>query len=363
MKVKVIDLKEGYRIIEDVKGLTKYPIVPKKTMVTEEIIKVLKAFSIEEVNVERVANRKINEKILEKKQWEKNSNRPLEIKDHRNSFFHQYVKAVESYKNQFTNWQAGTPININRVRQMMIPLIEALENHPIQLLLLQNYVKKSDYLFHHAVSTGLISAYIAKRLNLEKGDIIQITLAGCLSDCGMAKVNPEILQRETLTEEEKEEIKMHTTYSYKMVKNIPSLNAAAKLAVFQHHERLDGSGYPLGEKGDRIHLYAKIIAISDVYHAVVCDRVYKEKKSPFQALEILNYEQIGQFDLKIVKTFTSSIISFSLNEYVKLSNGQTARVIYIHHHDPTRPVVKIEESGEIISLGKNKELYIKEIIQ
>ncbi|WAA09526.1 HD-GYP domain-containing protein [Fervidibacillus albus] len=362
MKMKVIDLKEGYRIVDDVKGLTKYPIVPKKTIVTEEIIKVLEAFSIEEVNVEEIRNRKTDYRNIQEKVREKEAEPSQKINNERNTFFRQYLKTVKSYKNQFTSWQAGVPIDINNVRRNMIPLINALEENPIQLLLLQNYVKKIDYLFHHAVSTGLIAAYIAKRLNLEKGDIIQIALAGCLSDCGMAKLNPIIFQKERLTETERIEVQRHTQYSYKMVKDIPSLNPSAKLAVFQHHERLDGSGYPMGEKGDRIHLYTKIIAISDVYHAVVCDRIYKEKKSPFQALEILNYEQIGQFDLKIVKTFTNSISSFSLNEYVKLSTGQTARIIYINHHYPTRPVVKIEENGEIISLEENKQLFIKEII-
>lgn len=361
--MKVADLKEGYQLIEDVKGLTKYPIIPKNTILTKETIEVLKVFFIEEVNVAEPVKRKRSPKKHPEALENEPNRTEEETRPQKHMFFLNYLKAVESYKNQFINWQSGIQVDINKIRKFLIPLLNALEENPIQLLLLQNHVKKQDYLYHHAVSVGLISGYIAKRLKLGKGDSIQVALAGCLSDCGMAKIDPVLLQKESLTETEKEEIKMHPQLSYKMVHQIPSLNQGAKLGILQHHERLDGSGYPLGEKGDHIHLYAKIIAISDVYHAVVCDRVYKEKVSPFQALEILNYEQFGQFDIKIMETFTNSISSFSLNEYVKLSTGQTAKIIYINNRYPTRPVVRIEGSGEIVSLEEKKDIFIEEIMK
>ena len=81
----------------------------------------------------------------------------------------------------------------------------------------------------------------------------------------MAKLNPAILQKSKIASEDIKEIKMHPSENYKMIKDISSLTKDAKIAILQHHERLDGSGYPFKEKGAKIHHYAKIIAIADVY--------------------------------------------------------------------------------------------------
>ena len=117
-------------------------------------------------------------------------------------------------------------------------------------------------------------------------DWFQIGLAGVLADSGMSRLNPNWLIKGTeLTIQEFKEMKKHPTYSYQLVENITALTKAAKLAILQHHERLDGSGYPLGVKADKIHPYAKIIAIVDTYHAMTSERAYKPKKSPFKVME------------------------------------------------------------------------------
>jgi HD domain. len=245
----------------------------------------------------------------------------------------------------------------------MFPLFKKIEENPLHLLFLQNQVQKNDYVFHHAVTVGLLSGYIAKRMKLSRGDYYQVLLAGTMADCGMAKVDPKVFQKEQLTSAEREDIQLHPQYSFKLVQNIPSLNQGAKIAILQHHERLDGSGYPSGAKGDSIHLYSRIIAISDVYHAIVCDRVYRNRVSPFEALEIMNRDMFGKLDISILETFTNYLCQQALNMYVKLSNGMVVKIIYIDKRYPTRPVVKEAESGEILRLDQRQDLTIEEIIR
>ena len=143
----------------------------------------------------------------------------------------------------------------------------------------------------------MIASFIANGLGYEKGQCLQVAFAGCLADCGMAKMPTSTLKElGSLTESGWKEIKHILFSSYNMVKDI-LLRPEAKLAIYQHHERLDGNGYPIGEKGNRVHPQSQIIAIADVYHAMTTERLYKRAKSPFKALQVMEEELFGQFDI------------------------------------------------------------------
>lgn len=368
MKVKLSELKEGYVLLNDVRGLTKHPIVPRDTVITNEIIEVLRAFLIKEVSVSKdgIGKKGAKNSLTRKEQAEKMSekenikNKTTSIVN--NTFQQLYLEAVENYKKQFISWQSGSKVDINMIRNIMIPLFNELVENPVNLLFLQNYVDTpKNYLYHHAIAVGIISGYLARRLNMSQGEYYQVTLAGCLSDCGMAKVNPAILLNSKITSEDFREIKIHPTYSFMFVKNIPSLSRDAKIAILQHHERLDGSGYPLKEKGDKINQYAQIIAIADVYHAMVCNRVYKDKVSQFRAIEILTREHFGQFNVTILKTLINVIAPLTINSHVELSSNELGKILYIDQNYPTRPVVELVDSKKIVSLMQEKNLYIREI--
>lgn len=365
MKVKVSELKEGYRLLEDVTSLTKYPIVPKNTVITDEIIEVLKAFLIEEVNVTLNTGEnppvQTGQKDIKDDRMEAETKREVK-KSQRDSFEMMYMKTVNDFKREFISWQAGNLVDISIIRNTFLPLFEQIEKNPVYLLLLQNYVNHpKEYLYHHAVSVGLISGYLAKRMNYGRGEYIQVALAGCLSDCGMAKISPSIFEKKQILSEEMKEIKTHPTHSYKMLLSVPALSTDVKIAVLQHHERLDGSGYPLKTKGDKIHPYAKIIAIADTYHALVCDRIYKEKISPFQAIDMLMYGSFGKFDVRILQAFVNCIMPLSINMHVLLSTNQTGKIVYVDKNNPTKPIVKLSEEDRIISLAQESDISITKI--
>lgn len=363
MRVSQLKADAGLRLIENVNGLTKNPIVPKETIITNEIIDVLNAFAVKEVEAVKADS---NEKLTKKK--EKTQQIDQISKSNQNDkqllyFQQQYLEVVKEYKKEFQRWQSGGTVDISIIRRLMIPLFEQLEKEPVHVLFLQNYIENvQDYIYHHAISVGLISGYLAKRLNMNRGECFQITLAGSLCDCGMAKVNPGILNQNIINNDDQKEIKLHPTYSYKMLQNIPSLSTSAKLAVLKHHERIDGSGYPLKEKGKNIHLYAKIIAIADVYHALICNRIYKTKVSPFRAIEIMTREMFGKLDVSVLQTLTNCLMPLSINMLVKLSTHQIGKILFIDHRYPTRPVIQLIESNEVIQLNDQNDISIKEIL-
>lgn len=127
-----------------------------------------------------------------------------------------------------------------------------------------------------------------------------------------------------------------------------------------HHEREDGSGYPLGLKGDKIHSFGKIIAIADVFDAINSNRGYKRKKAPFEALQIVKNESLGKLNYEYVKVFLEHIVNYYLGEEVLLNNGERCKIIQMNINNLEKPLVL--KNGEFIDLDKQKEYYIKEML-
>lgn len=357
LKVKSSQLKEGCILSIGVNSLTSKPIIPKKTILNEELIKVLNAFLVKEVNVEPTL---VNgEPFQPEEVIEDDEDNVVDSQ----SFFGHYLRSVRQYKNLFKSWQAGSPIEVGKVRSILLPLLTRAVEKPYDIFTLHHYSNKEDYLFHHGVTVGLLSGFIGKKLDYEQGDWIQIALAGFLSDCGMSKVDPKIIaQKSSLTSSQYNEIKQHPAHSYKMLQKISVLKEGGKLGVIQHHERNDGSGYPFGSTEEKLHPFGKIIAVADVYHAMNSERPYRMKQSSFKVLENIIQDNFGKFDIKVVQALTSGLANFSIGTKVKLSNGNSGEIVFIDSSTPTRPMIKLVNSKEIVNLSNNKEIFIEEIL-
>lgn len=248
------------------------------------------------------------------------------------------------------------------LRNIFIPLIDHFEDRKINIYTLSKYAKPSDYIYFHSVSLGLMSAYIAQKMNLEKREWVQAGLAGLLSDCGLAKVDEKIMnKRPPLNKKEIEAIQEHPRQSYYLVESIPTISKAIKLAILQHHERFDGSGYPIGLKGNRVHLYARIIAVCDMYYTKVTNPT-TGKVSPFKAIKEIQQAQYNELDPRIVHRFIREFTKSTLGLRVRLSNQKIGKIIFINEEKPDQPIVKLENGQEIISLENEDELFISEII-
>lgn len=358
MLVKTKYIVDGCILAKDINGLTNRPIMNKQTILDAELLNVLEGFLIEEVSVEKTL---INgEPFL-----------PKEIMDYEleeeqkedSSFISMYLKAVQAYKRLFKNWQAGSKVEVAKVREVIIPLFDKAMESPSDILILHHYCQKEDYLYHHAVSLGLLSGFIAYKMKFDMADVYQVTMAGCLADCGMSKIPNKILTKPSkLSLEENEEMFKHPLYSYQLVQSSPILKDTVKVAILEHHERINGSGYLLRKKGDAIHIFSKIIAVADVYHAMTSERIYRKKQSPFKVMEMILQDDFGKFDIRIVKTLLAGLTTFSSGSRVKLNNGNIAEIIFIDNNSPTRPLVKVMNSGTIINLSKMRDLYIAEIL-
>ncbi|MFT8321801.1 MAG: HD-GYP domain-containing protein [Bacillus sp. (in: firmicutes)] len=358
MNVKIEDLKVGCILVEDVYHLTNKPIISAKTVLNNTHINLLKAFLINEVIIE---NTKIdgNDFIESRESTEFIQDKTNE----QTTFFTKFLHTVQQYKKEFQSWQSGLPVNIANIRLLLLPLLNELDGSSREIFSLYHLSNKEEYVYQHSVAVAVISAYLAEKLHYPKKERIQIALAGCLSDAGMAKVNPLLLKKtEPLTEEEFKEVKEHTRYSFKMIPEHALLRNEARLSIYQHHERLDGSGYPLGNDAKKIHPFAKIIAVADTFHAMTSERLYRTKRSPFKVLEQLQQDYFGKFDLTILNALSAGIIQYTVGSKVRLSNGEKGEIIFIEEKSPTRPLLIMAKTKEIVDLTKNRHLFIEEIL-
>ncbi|MGJ9459202.1 HD-GYP domain-containing protein [Oceanobacillus sp. CF4.6] len=365
MRVEPSQLVPGCILLDEVKGKSNRPIVLKNTVLTEKHITILNKFLVESVEVSTKLSdgNKFEPKQIHNKEKEKDVRKPDQVGMDEIPFVDHYLTATASYKNQYKNWKNSMPIDIPSVRKIIIPLLERLEDiKSEQIYSLHKYVEKHDYIYHHSVAISLISAFLGKEMGYSKGEWLQIGLAGLLCDCGMVRIDSDlILNADPLTSMEINDIKNHPTYSYRMVENLPTITIGVKLAVLQHHERVDGNGYPLGITKEKIHQYAKIIAVADMYHAMTSERLYQKKQSPFKVIEEIQKDQYLKFDAEVVKFFLGSFYHLSLGSKVTLSNQQSGEIVYIHPDKPTRPMIRMDDNEEIIALEQTPELYIEEI--
>ena len=355
MKVDVLQL--GKIIAEDIFANTQYPIIFKNTKVETEHFRVFELFNIKSVLVYQDAPQEaLNEEIIEIQAISV----PL---PKYTSFEKLYNEAITQLKKEFANWEAGGRIDITRVRGIMIPLIEMVLENRSYIFDLNNYSTPKDYLYHHCIATGLIASSIAKKLGYERGITIQIAIAGLLADSGMSKIPARTRDKKSaLTEVEFAEIRKHPYYSYLLVKNLPAIKDIMKVAIYQHHERLDGSGYPKGDRIGSITNFAQIIAVADVFHAMTSERLYRTKQSPFKVIEMIKEEEFGKFDAKVVQALVDLVGDLPIGTKIELSNLELGEVMYINKYAPTRPLVKLMRTGEIIDLSSKRSFYISRVI-
>lgn len=215
-------------------------------------------------------------------------------------------------------------------------------------------LKVSDeYTFKHSVDVATMSMIVAKQYGLEKDDVYKIGISGLLHDIGKAQIPNEILNKAgKLTDEEFFTMKQHSVFGYRVLQDKEDLSNDIKMGVLQHHEKMNGKGYPIGVSADKINLYARIISVADIYDALVTERPYKKPFSPRDALEMI-MSMTEELDIQVMKCFMASVILYPVGSDVPLSNGEMARVIENSPEYVLRPKVLGLSTGKIYDLAQD----------
>ncbi|SDQ28154.1 HD-GYP domain-containing protein [Virgibacillus salinus] len=226
-------------------------------------------------------------------------------------------------------------------------IMEEIQNNSDTVSLLADIFVTDDYIFQHSINVTIYSIAIGIELGLSKKELSEIGTGAMLHDVGKVFIDQDILQKpDKLDSDEFEIIKSHTQLGYDFLRKQLDLPLLVAHCAYQHHERLDGSGYPRGIEGDQLHKYAKLIGVADVFDAVTSNRVYRDAKLPHEGLEVLYAGAIKLFDKEIVEAFKKSVAVYPNGLTVKLSDGRNGIVSQQNNHLCDRPIIRVfKENG------------------
>lgn len=212
--------------------------------------------------------------------------------------------------------------------------------------------KASNYLAFHSVTVAALSGMLAVWMDIPPSSVSDIVFAGILHDIGKTQIprslivdpsaSPEIANR-------------HVIFAIKLLKDIPGLSPNVLAVVLQHHENLDGSGFPKAISGDQIHVHARIIQVANR----LCEIVNESPRlNPFALVETIKSEMFAKLDPTVCDTFVRRFNDYLMNNPVKLSDGRKAKVVYLPSVNPTAPVLQTMDD-EFVDLTKNKDIKIE----
>ncbi len=226
--------------------------------------------------------------------------------------------------------------------------------------MVHNMRQYDDITFAHSLNVGLICNVFAGWLGLSEAEIRLATECGIFHDIGKMTIPEEIIKKPgKLTDGEFAIVKTHPVEGYKILMKY-DVDDHVRQAALMHHEKCDGSGYPLGLKADAIDYYAKMVCIADVYEAMTANRKYRDGLCPFTVIEAFEDEGLQKYDTEMIMTFLRKIVDTYMMNRVGLSNGMEGDIIFINKQRLSRPLVKCGE--QYIDLMVEKDLRIEKLL-
>ncbi len=281
-----------------------------------------------------------------------------------------YNHAKSTVKKIFTHVREGKHADMDEVESTVRKILNNIilnENIMLQLTGIRDI---DNYTFLHSVDVCIYSTIIGKKLGYNDEHLMHLGMGSILHDIGKCKVPIHILKKPgKLTNEELSEMYLHSVYGYEIIKNIYGMNAKIARIAFQHHEKWDGSGYPLGLTETLIDPLSRIVSLADVYDALTSDRVYKKRTLPHIAAEYIKRNSGILFEPYIVELFIENIAAYSNGTLVLLNTGEVGTIIAEKDSKNTRQKVYVfsNKSGPpvlqpyIVDLNEHKDVDIVEV--
>lgn len=266
-------------------------------------------------------------------------------------------------------------IQVATVRQVVRSYLSFLKRSPGEALRFPSVGNSETYLRMHSHNVSKLAMYLGLHLGMEDAQVETLGLCGLLHDIGMAEIPESIVsKKEPLTETEMRWIREHPTIGSRLLETLHGLERDVPRVVRQHHERIDGSGYPEGRKAERIHRFAKILNLVDGYEAMSAPRVYRGellpnesmrilarpliiaqavdlpgslseedlvRPSPSRAMEQVVLQTPQVYDPALVRAFLLAMGYYPTGSYIRLTSGEIARVVGANGEEVRKPIVKV----------------------
>ena len=278
-------------------------------------------------------------------------------KDHVEEEIHHSVQRITEY---FDSIRLTKKVPLADIRENIIPALYETSRSATLYQLFMAMQARDDYTYRHNLAVSMFSNLLGGWLGMDKQELAQLTTAALLHDVGKMLVPDYILNHPgKLTPEQFDEVKKHTVYGYEILKATTGVTHRQAMVALQHHERLDGSGYPYGLTASKIDLFSRIVSVVDVFHAMTSKRVYRDASPFYEVLLQISKDAYGPLDPRITNLFIRKIMATLTGQQVMLTDGRTGVIVMVPEHDPTRPLVQVD--GQYIDLAKELSVHIRQI--
>lgn len=257
--------------------------------------------------------------------------------------------------------EKNAPIEVDHMIDSTLQLINSQANSFGVFDMLHNMRQFDDLTYAHSMNVALICNVFSEWLGFTKEESKLATACGMLHDIGKLKIADSIIKKPNkLTEKEYRIIQSHPIEGYKILQH-QDISEHIKNSALMHHEKCDGSGYPLHLPSEKIDSYAKLVAIADVYDAMTSKRVYRGALCPFKVIELFENEGLHKYDIVYIMTFLENVINTYIDNRVLLSDGRIGTIKWIDKQRLSRPMVQLTD-GSFLELSKSNDLFIEQIL-
>jgi HD-GYP domain-containing protein (c-di-GMP phosphodiesterase class II) len=276
-------------------------------------------------------------------------NIPIDIK---------HEKAIADTKEIFSQIRDEGVLDLERIRKNVEETLPDMVRNNDVLMRLNQLRHSDDYTFEHSIRVSILATMIGKWLGYTQDELLELGEAGLLFDIGKLNIPDFVLKKPSnVTLDEYELIKKHAQFGYSILLKTKGVTSNIKYAALHHHERLDGSGYPLRLRENQIHDFAKIIAVCDVFDALITDRPYKKGISPLLAADYISWSSGKLFDAEVCYVFIKRLSEYFVGKRVVLSNGMEGKIVFVDTNFPTRPTIQVGD--RFIDLVKDRSINVE----
>lgn len=350
----------GMTIAEDVYKHSQL-LIPKETVIDDEVLNILRYSSVVSISVYGYGSSKTISASEFNPEKEQTHSAKIRNSESFKRFETDFNQATESFTYALNDIaRRNDDWSIDELFNSANEIMEGETNTYEIMDILSNIRYFDDATYAHSLNVALLANILGRWLHFDEEHLKILTVAGMLHDIGKVLIPSEIIKKPgRLTKEEFEIIKQHPLKGYRLLKE-QNIDENITQAALLHHEKCDGSGYPLGLKGSKINDLAKLITIVDIYEAMTANRCYRDGICPFAVIRMYEDEGYTKYDPKYLIPFLQGISDTYLHNTILLNDGRKGEIILTNKTSLSRPTIMA--GGEFIDLTRRPDLSITAIL-
>ncbi len=288
------------------------------------------------------------------------------------AFAHEAVTRTNDLLHKITeDIRSGSILQLDEVEEVIEDMVDSMVRNPDAMMWVARLREQDALTYGHGLSVAVSLVAFGRHLGFPRLELSHLGMTGLLLDVGKIKLPKALLDKhERLSPQEFSLIKKHVQFGIDVLHQTPNVHANVMEGVAQHHERINGTGYPFALAGNKISVFGRMSAIADTYAAMTQDRAYAEASSPHEALQLLSNFAGTQFHQEMVEHFIQSIGAFPVGSLVELSTGEVA-VVATHNKlkrlkpkvmiitEPDKTIRKFPTTKDLLYDVSEKPIYIR----